>query len=452
MFPMKTAIPPAPMLDRVDRITSEPGTGNGPNLAHRAALRALLERAATALPIGSLEAGTLPDQALTAQINAELKERATTMQAAGQLPEGITVDQLVAEARRELCELGPIGPLLADDDVVEVHVRDHERVLAFRKSRKQPTAEMSFSSEAALGRTLQRLSKPSASEDAQASTMTFRTAEGVRVVAVAKGPGYAVVLRKPQRAENATIEELVRSGLISRVVATLLQQCMAGRANVLVTGAAGSGHAMLLAALAQTSTAEERVVALQDEDEIALDIASMLSLPLPLAPAEGARVARAAMQMRPDRLVVSALHGAVAAEVILGLGEGGSSLLAGARAPTLRHALARLTTQLVASKPGLDVVSARESLASSFDLVLEVARLRDGRARLVRLAELAVEGSALVTRDIFTFTIERTAAAGAIEGSLHPTGTAPMLVEDLAVRGVAVDPAIFRRAPGRSAP
>jgi pilus assembly protein CpaF len=128
---------------------------------------------------------------------------------------------------------------------------------------------------------------------------------------------------------------------------------------------------------------------------------------------------------------------------------GAEGILAASGAPTLRQALARLTADLASARPGLVPEVAREWLASSFDLTIEVARLRDGRHRVVRVAELTAEGSIIGTKDIFTFSIERTAAGGAVEGSFHSTGTVPAFVNELAGRGTAVDMSIFRRASSR---
>jgi hypothetical protein len=74
-----------------------------------------------------------------------------------------------------------------------------------------------------------------------------------------------------------------------------------------------------------------------------------------------------------------------------------------------------------------------------------VARMGDGRTRVLRISELREEAGALVTRDIFTFQIERPAPTGPVEGSHQPTGNVPTLVEDLASRGVLLDGQLFRR-------
>jgi pilus assembly protein CpaF len=100
-------------------------------------------------------------------------------------------------------------------------------------------------------------------------------------------------------------------------------------------------------------------------------------------------------------------------------------------------------------QPGITLVTAQERIASAFDLAIELARLRDGRHRITRLAELRVEGSTLHVQDIFSFNVERTAAGGAVEGSFHPSGTVPSVVQQLSARGMLIDRTLFRRQPTR---
>src|SRR5690606_18814688 len=118
-----------------------------------------------------------------------------------------------------------------------------------------------------------------------------------------------------------------------------------------------------------------------------------------------------------------------------------------ATSDTLHQALHRLACELAAGRPGLTVPTAREWLGASFDLGLEVTRLRDGRLRLVRIAELRRSSQGVSLRDIFTFAYHHTAAGGSVEGAFYASGTVPRVIEDLAARGMALDVAIFRRHP-----
>jgi pilus assembly protein CpaF len=106
--------------------------------------------------------------------------------------------------------------------------------------------------------------------------------------------------------------------------------------------------------------------------------------------------------------------------------------------------------ELCAVRPGLSPDAAREWLASSFDLGIEVARLRDGRLRVLRLTELAgVADGAVTLRDVFQFNVERAAAGGAVEGSFSSTGSIPRFVEELRLRGITIEASVFERASVR---
>lgn len=418
-----------------------------PQAARQRALIRLMERVRAAVDLHPLAGGASPDDALARRLEASLAEAATGLRASGELPAEVDADAVVADARRELFQLGPLEALLNDDEVTEIQAFRHDQVV-ITQSRRTLTAEIGWSSEAALARAVRRLCSLSGEPLRDGEVVLERALpRGARLLAVlppATGGGLALTIRKPQRTE-LTLDDLVRSGTISRGMAGLLSQCVAARANVLVTGPRGSGAAALLGALAAVGGPDDRAVALQDDSELLVYPPHAVGIPVGSTAEAAARAVRAAARLRPDRMLVHALTGTLAAEVVAAIGEGAAGVIAGFRAPTLRQAIARLTADLAASRPGIPIEAAREWLASSFDLVIEIARLRDGRDRVLRVADLVVEAGQLTIRDVFTFTVERTAAGGAIEGSFHPSGVIPAIVEDLAARGVAMDTATLRR-------
>lgn len=428
--------PPAPTAER-------PHMDPGQAAAHRAALLALSERVTELVDLRPIAGGAIPDEAMVARIDRALAEAAAPMR--GQ--PGVDADALIVEARRELVEYGPLTPLFDDEDLTEVQVVRHDYVVAIY-GRRQVPADVGFTSEQAVDRVVRRLAaiagRPLGDGE---SFVERRLPRGARMFAVlpsASDHGHMIVIRKPQRAD-LTLEDLVRSGTISRAMASLFAHCIAARANILVTGSVGAGATSLIGALAAAGSTDDRVVVLQEDDELIFNQPHTISILLGETPEEGARAVQAAARVRPDRLVVGAFAGPVAAEVVDAMGDGVDGVLAAARAPTLRQAVARLTADLAATKAGITPEVAREWLASAFDLVIEIARLRDGRHRVLRVAELGIDGARVAIRDIFAFSIERTAAGGAIEGSFYPTGAVPGIIEDLAARGITVDPSIFKR-------
>ena len=411
--------------------------------AHRVALQSVVDRVAELTDLGPLAGGALADAALGARVEHALHDAVGALRGQPDLD----LDELLVGARRELLEHGPLTALFDDEDVTEIQVMRHDYVVAMH-GRRQVPADIGFSSEQAVGRVIRRLCVASGKPLAEGEVFVERRLpRGGRLFAVlprAEDHGHMVVIRKPQRAD-LTLEDLVRSGTISRAMAGLFTQCVTARANILVTGAVGAGTTTLIGALAGAGSTDDRVVVLQEDDELIFNQPHTISILIGDTPEEGARAVQAAARVRPDRLVVGAFSGPAAAELVDAMGDGVDGVIAGARAPTLRQAVVRLTADIAATKPGIVPEVAREWLTSAFDLAIEIARLRDGRHRVLRVSELVIEGNRIAIRDIFTFAVERTAAGGAIEGSFYPTGVVPGIIEDLGARGVPVDPSIFRR-------
>jgi pilus assembly protein CpaF len=119
-------------------------------------------------------------------------------------------------------------------------------------------------------------------------------------------------------------------------------------------------------------------------------------------------------------------------------------------APSSKRALLRLSAEIAAARPGVGIAAARELVAGAYDVVVEVARLRDERVRVLRVSELTgVKADEIELQDIFTFVPDRTAAGGAVEGTFVPSGNVPHLVETMRARGENLDSAIFSRPPSR---
>ncbi len=244
--------------------------------------------------------------------------------------------------------------------------------------------------------------------------------------------GWTVSIRKHVRAEGS-LEEHVRAGALSRSMAVLLEGCVAARANVLVVGSGAGVVASMIAALAFAAGAGERIALLADSDEIQVGHAYVIRVGFPAGSPRGEEALRAATRLRPERLVVPSLTGAVAAATVDAIGEGSEGVLGGISAPSLRHALGRLAAQVALARPGASVESAREAISESFDLAVEVVRSVDGRVRVARLAELAgADAAGVVVRDLFLSSADGTGEAGFVA-----TGVTPRFAQDFAARGKA---------------
>jgi pilus assembly protein CpaF len=416
--------------------------------AHRLALVTLVDRVGEVIDLTPLKVSPVVDEPLSRLINRTVREQAKLMREDGEAPEGTDLELLTRDALRELVDLGPVGPLLDDDEVTEIHCVRHDHVLAVRGGSLQ-FAGASFTSEDALARVIARL----AAETGEAwrpgeLVVERRLPRGAQMIGIAPPASatYVLVIRKGRRVDMS-LEDFVRAGALSRAMATFLESCLVARANILVCGPTASGTVALLAALASTGPAGDRVAVVQDLDEIAVTAAHVVLFNPSDSGQRGEESVRAAARVRPDRLIIAALAGHMGAAALEAIADGAEGVIAAIHAPSLRQALPKLVAQVLLARPSFDIELARECIGEGFDIAIELGRLPDGRPRVIRLAELGgTDDKGIVARDIFTFVTE---GAGAAEGTFTVSGVVPRVVSEFAARGVKVDPNIFKRV-GRS--
>jgi pilus assembly protein CpaF len=386
--------------------------------------------------------GPLPVE-LPERLEPILRELATRVASSREAPLSVSPERLMELARDELLELGPLGDLLADTSVTEIGVVRFDQVVATRGGRSL-AIEPGFSSERSLGWAIRRL-RSDAWEGG--TSLEFRSASGARVSVDpgATGRTASVLIRKNERLA-LTLDELVRRGVISRAIATFFRHCLLGRVNVLVVGGHDGSAEQLLAALVGSQT-DARAVWVGDG--VAADAEVAIDFGLGTV-AEARRALTVKSGIAGVRFAARLTAPEVTAAVTEMVASGVDGVLALRHATSLKRALLRLAAEIAAARPGLGIRATRELLAGAYDVVVEVARLRDDRVRVLRIVEVTgVSGDEIVMQDIFTFIPDRTAAGGAVEGIFSASGNVPQVVEALRARGENLDSSLFSRPPSR---
>ena len=411
----------------------------------RDVVRVLVSRVALKLRDVDLLAPVPPS--LGERIDGLLQDTWTEVSADRDFAANVAAERAIELARCELVEHGPLTELIADPAVSEVGITRFDRVLSVRGGRA--VAETGFSSDLSLRWAVSRLcAEADAPLLADEEVVERRIMPGVRLSAVLgsiAASGACVAIRKAKRS-SITLEELVRRGAISRAMATFLQQCLAARVNVLVVGPRDGGVEALLTALAQAAV--DGPCVFLGERESSGSEANLL-----LSGADASTTAGAlqvAASMPGARVVAELFSGELCAKVVEAIADGGDGVIAARYAPSLRRGLSRLPGVVAAERPEIRVGAARELVANAFEIVVEVARLRDDRHRVLRIAEvIGCAGDDIQIQDIFTFVMDRTAAGGAIEGVFSASGVVPQVAEAWRARGTTVESAIFSRPPSR---
>jgi pilus assembly protein CpaF len=400
----------------------------------------LLDRIADSVDLSPLRANSHVPDALAQQIERAAREQADAMREEGDAPEGIDLDAVVRDAHRELVGLGAFGPLLEDEEVGEVHCVRFDQIFTVRGGGNVMAEPNAFSSEEALNRVIARLAQQSGEPWEAGETVLERRLPRAAFVAIAPpaAANHVVSIRKRRRIET-TFDELMRAGSISKPMAQFLEACASARANILVSG---NTPLPMLSALASSNASGERVVIVQDVEEVGVGQAHCASLSLGERRL-GEECVRAAAKLRADRLIVTQLSGGVAAATVDAMAEGNDGVLAALPAPTLRQGIGRLVTQMVLHRPGLSLEAMREVVGEAFDVAVEIGSFPDGRLRVTRIVELGgADAKGVVARDLFVFNTDPTGG----DGSFSATGVVPRIANELAARGMKLDGAIFKRA------
>jgi pilus assembly protein CpaF len=108
-----------------------------------------------------------------------------------------------------------------------------------------------------------------------------------------------------------------------------------------------------------------------------------------------------------------------------------------------RDALRRIETMVLMSGMDLPLRAIREQLASAIDMVVHVARLRDGSRKIVNISEVQdMEGDVIVMQDIFVFK-QTGFQDGQVLGELQPVGVRPKFMERLEAADIYLEPSVF---------
>ena len=183
-------------------------------------------------------------------------------------------------------------------------------------------------------------------------------------------------------------------GAVFTTVEDLLRWAVAARSNVLVSGGTGAGKTTLLNALGACLPATARIVTVEETAELRLPHDHVVRLEARPASADGAgavglrELVRNALRMRPDRILVGEVRGAEALEMLWAMNTGHEGSLSTCHANSPLDALRRLEVMVLTAGLDLPLAAVRDQITSPVDLVVQVARLADGRRQVVAVSEV----------------------------------------------------------------
>jgi pilus assembly protein CpaF len=326
---------------------------------------------------------------------------------------------------------GPLEPFLQDARVSEIMVNG-PGLIYIERGGKLVRAQERFTDERQLRVVIDRIVAPLGRRvDESSPTCDARLPDGSRVHVIIPPlalTGSTVTIRKFSSRRLAA-SDLVGYGSLSSQMAEFLERAVRSRLNLFISGGTGSGKTTLLNVLSGFIPDDERIVTIEDAAELKLNQEHVISLESRPPNLEGSgaitirELVRNSLRMRPDRIIVGEVRGGEALDMLQAMNTGHDGSLATGHANTPRDALARLETMVLMAGMDLPSRAIREQIASAIHVIVQVARLRDGSRKVVRISEITgMEGDVIAMQDLFVFDQEGIDASGAVIGRFRETG------------------------------
>jgi pilus assembly protein CpaF len=363
-------------------------------------------------------------------------------------------ERLITELLHDTFDLGPITPLLLDEEISDILVNTHRQVYVERLGRLELTP-VSFRDEAHLRLIIDRIiSRVGRRIDESTPLVDARLPDGSRVNAIippAALDGPILSIRRFRR-RALSIDDLLGLDTLTPEISEFLTGCIHARLNMLITGGTGSGKTTLLNILSRYIPASERIVTIEDSAELQMQQPHVVRLETRPPNIEGKGqitqrdLVTNSLRMRPDRIVVGEVRGDEVLDMLQAMNTGHEGSMTTIHSNGPRDALHRMENLVLMSGHALPDKAIREQISSALDLMVHVSRLADGQRKLLSVQEiLGMEGPVVTMQEIFRFVATGVDADGKVNGHFEATGMVPKCLDRIRVTGIDSPSNLFER-------
>ena len=244
--------------------------------------------------------------------------------------------------------LRPIESLLADDEISEIMCNPDSTCWIEREGNISRCHKNSFTT-GELHAGLEVIANKFGKQlDASHPILNVRLPDGSRLSAIIPpvvGPEPLLNIRKFGR-RKYSLDDLERCGTVPKEMVKPLRDAIAGRKNILISGATGTGKTTLLNALANEIPEQERIFIIEDTAEIRLTkphvISSESQSNTHQQDISFDSLLKAALRHRPDRIILGEVRGPEARTLLDAMNTGHDGTLTTIHASSAEGALRRL--------------------------------------------------------------------------------------------------------------
>ncbi len=295
--------------------------------------------------------------------------------------------QMAGNIFNSLRRLDCIEPLMEDPSVTEIMVNGPKNIF-YEKNGKLYQSELKFRDSESLQTIISCFFANRNRPLNEANPISdLRLPDGSRANAVLPpiAPDGPILTVRKFTGISHDIVTMIRSGFISEEAARFLSECVKNKKTIFLCGGTGSGKTTFLNTLSSFIPQDERVITIEDSAELNLQgIKNLVRMEARLPGPDGSGeinigdMIKAALRMRPDRIIVGEVRGKESADMMHALNTGHPGSMCTGHANSCFEMLERLTGMVIAgsSLPYEAVIS---QISMGIDLIIHITRSREGK-------------------------------------------------------------------------
>lgn len=300
----------------------------------------------------------------------------------------MTAEQLI-RVKKEVLHLGPIEEIFYDKNINEI-VINHPDQIYIEKNNQWQKHNDTFLSEQSFYNFVSKIAEESKAQVNLNQPCNNGNYKGCRVHVIIPplSQQYPCISIRKHPKTPWTFEQLKKNNENASSLLSQIEKLVGMKKNILIVGPTGSGKTTLLNACLQSISTNERIISIEDTQELIMphDLCTSLltrhDLQSQLKDFNQEDLLFESLRMRPDRIVMGEIRGREAKDYLLALATGHKGCMATLHADDARQALWRLEmlVQMGAPQWSLDTIRRLIFLSIHAIVVLNHQSQQDGRS------------------------------------------------------------------------
>lgn len=305
----------------------------------------------------------------------------------------------------EIKEYGPLTELLLDKNVFEIMVNAPDKVYIKVNDKIIKEESIYFIDNDHIIKTIKKIIEPFGKKiDVSNPLVDLTLKDGTKINAIIpplslNGP---IITIKKFKETFSNIEDLIRVGSLTPFMARFLEACIQAKLNIIICGKKSGGKTSLLNVLGNFINSNERIVTIENSQELKLNqnnVVSLLNSDITIRD-----LVKNSVKIRPDRLIIDEVRSREAFDIIELMNTGYEGSLFTMYANDAKDCLKRLESMILMSGYEISKEVIQNYIINTIDLIINIEKLSDDKIKIVSISELNdIRNDNITLRDIFIF-------------------------------------------------